>query len=365
MAERKYERSREDWQAIAIDEAQTEIKETILRGVVNKWTYRHLQKQVTGIIKQLVDELESEELKAQCKTVLPRFASEVYNKTYNAFAPFPKHILTMVLTPPAEWTPEQRDRIHVHVMNLAPPDPSVYNQGYAAAMGDERYHSALKRALSEIVAMNPKANYVTPVNLRNIAEMDVRFQRHLDELGGMRERGVKLIMVPSHANCSERCEPYQGKIYSLDGSTGTTSDGKPYRPLETATKNPSDYYISQASGRAYYNGLFGFNCRHKMVEYKPGMRDIPIPRSVIDRRRKLEEGQRKMERQYRSLREKHALQKIAGDPTSPSTYHKAVELRKKYNAYCAQHGLVREDDRMKILPGENIYKPKATSKSKP
>lgn len=359
MAERKYERSREDWQAVAIDEAQTEIKETILRGVVNQWTYRHLQKQVTGIIKQLVDELESEELKAQCKTVLPRFASEVYKKAYNAFAPFPKHILTMVLTPPAEWTPEQRDRIHVHVMNLSPPDPSVYNQGYAAAMGDERYHTALKRALSEIVAMNPKADYVTPVNLRNIAEMDVRFQRHLDEIGGMRDRGVKLIMVPSHANCSKRCQRYQGKIYSLDGSEGTTSDGKQYRPLEWATKNPDDFYTAKSSGRSYYNGLFGFNCRHKMVEYKPGMRDIPIPKEVIERRRKLEEGQRKMERQYRSLREKHALQKIAGDPTSPNTYHKAVELRKKYVSYCQRNGLVEERDRLKVLPGENIYKPKS------
>lgn len=357
MAERKYARSGANWQAVAIEEAQTEIKETILRGVINKWTYRNLQKRVTGIISQLIEELDSEELKAQCKTVLPRFASEVYKKTYNAFAPFPKQMLPMILTPPAEWTPEQRERIHVHVMNLPPPDPTVYNQGYAAAMGDERYHSALKRALEEIVAMEPKADYESPVNLRNIAEMDVRLQRHLDELGGMRDRGVKLIMVPSHANCSKRCQPYQGRIYSLDGSEGTTSDGKRYRPLEWATKNERDLYTNKA-GRSYYNGLFGFNCRHQMKEYKPGMRDIPIPKEVVERRRKLEEGQRKMERQYRSLREKHALQKIAGDPTSAKTYHKAVELRKKYVSYCQRNGLVEERDRLKTLPGENIYKPK-------
>lgn len=358
MAERKYERSRADWQVVAIDEAQTEIKETILRGVINKWTYRHLQKQVTGIISQLIEELDSEELKAQCKTALPRFSSEVYKKTYNAFAPFPKQMLPMILTPPAEWTPEQRERIHVHVMNLPPPDPTVYNQGYAAAMGDERYHTALKRALDEIIAMEPKADYESPVNLRNIAEMDVRFQRHLDDLQSLRGRDVKLILVPSHANCSKRCQPYQGKIYSLDGTSGTTSDGKQYVPLEEATKNKRDLYTNKA-GRSYYNGLFGFNCRHQMKEYKPGMRDIPIPKEVIERRRKLEEGQREMERQIRKLKERHVLQKTIGDPTSAKTWHKKNKLVHEYEHYCQRNGLVEERDRLKILPGENIYKPKS------
>lgn len=358
MSERKYARSGANWQAVAIDEAQTEIKETIMLGVINKWNYQRLQKQVTAIISQLIEELDSEELKLQCKTALPRFSSEVYKKTYNAFSALPKYILPIIMQTPSEWTPAERERVHVHVMNLPPPDPSMYNQGYAAAMGDERYHDALKRALAEIVAMEPKADYVTPVNLRNIAEMDTRYQRHLDKLGDMRNRDVKLIMVPSHANCSKRCQRYQGKIYSLDGTDGTTSDGKRFRPLEWATKNPDDLYTAKSSGRSYYNGLFGFNCRHTMVEYKPGMRDIPIPKEVVDKKRKLEEEQRRMERQYRALREKHALQKIVGDPTSPKTYHKAVALRKKYNAYCVRNGLVREDNRMKIIQGENIYKSK-------
>lgn len=359
MAERKYARSGANWQATAIDEAQTEIKETVMRGVVNRWSYRYLQKRVTAIISQLIEELDSEELKAQCKHALPPFASEVYKKTYNTFGKIPKQILPLILTPPAEWTPEQRERIHVHVMNLPPPDPSVYNHAFARASGDERYHAALKRTLSEIVAMNPKADYVTPVNLRNIAEMEVRFQRHLDDQQSMRDRGVKLIMVPSHANCSKRCQRYQGGIYSLNGSEGTTADGKRYRPLEWATKNPDDLYTAKSSGRSYYNGLFGFNCRHTMQEYKPGMRDIPIPKKVIDRRRKLEQEQRQKERQIRALKEKHSLQKIAGDPTSTETWHKKNKLVHEYESFCRRNGLVREDDRLKTLPGENIYKPKS------
>lgn len=351
MAERKFARSGTYWQAAAIDEAETEIKETILRGVIGKWPYRRLQQRVTEIISQLIEELDSEELKAQCKSVLPKFATEIYKKTYNAFAPLPKQLIPLILAPPAEWTPEQRERIHLETMRLAPPDPTVYNQGYAAAMGDERYHTALKRAFDEIITMEPRADYATPVSLRNIAEMDVRFQRHLDELHGMRARAVQLIMVPSHANCSKRCQPYQGRIYSLDGSEGTTSDGKRYVPLERATKNERDLYTNKA-GRSYYNGLFGFNCRHKMVEYKPGMRDIPIPRDVVEKQRKLEEWQRRTERQYRDLRKRHKLQKAVGDPTSPKTYHKAVELRKRYNAFCKRNGLVIEDDRLKLLPGE-------------
>ena len=284
MAERKYERSGANWQAIAIDEATVEIKDTIVQGVVNRWAYRNLQKRVTEIIKRLVDELESDHLKEQARVALPKLASEVYKKAYNAFGNIPKQTLSLLFKPPSEWTVEEKARIHEHVKNLSPPDPTVYRQGFAVAAGDEQYHAAVKRALSEIIAMEPKADYESPVNLRNIAEMDVRYNAHLNELGGMRDRGVKLIMVPSHANCSKRCQRYQGRVYSLDGTEGTTSDGKRFRPLEWATKNPDDLYTAKSSGRSYYNGLFGFNCRHKMVEYKPGMRDIPIPKEVIEKR---------------------------------------------------------------------------------
>lgn len=78
-----------------------------------------------------------------------------------------------------------------------------------------------------------------------------------------KSNGVKLVIASAHADCSGRCSKWQGKVYSLDGSYGTTEDGREYQPLENAT----DVYYTTKAGRTYKNGLLGFNCRHKLHEF--------------------------------------------------------------------------------------------------
>ena len=57
--------------------------------------------------------------------------------------------------------------------------------------------------------------------------MEVRYEANLQDVAKLKEEGVKLVMASSHADASLRCAPYQGKLYSLDGSSGKTADGKP------------------------------------------------------------------------------------------------------------------------------------------
>lgn len=92
--------------------------------------------------------------------------------------------------------------------------------------------------------------------LRNRAEMEVRYQGHLDNIQRLRDGGARLVVASVHSDCSERCRPWQGRVYSLDGTSGTTDDGRKYVPLETAT---DVWYITKA-GKRYKNGLLGFNC---------------------------------------------------------------------------------------------------------
>ena len=71
--------------------------------------------------------------------------------------------------------------------------------------------------------------------LRNRAETEVRYPSHLDSIEELKGQGVQLVICSTHADCSERCKPWQGRVYSLDGTSGTTDDGRSYVPLENAT----------------------------------------------------------------------------------------------------------------------------------
>lgn len=96
-------------------------------------------------------------------------------------------------------------------------------------------------------------------SMRATAEIVVRQNRHIEEVESLKKR-TKLVIGSTHADCSDRCAPYQGRVYSLDGTSGVTADGRKYVPLEEATNNPRDRYVTKA-GRVYQNGfIYGFNC---------------------------------------------------------------------------------------------------------
>lgn len=361
---RKYQRvSGINWEAVAIEDCQTEIKKTIMRGVVNRWQYRYLDKSVQKIITDLIEDLDSEPLKEQCRNSLPKFARDVYTETYKAFGNIPKYQLKDYFAPWGRLSPEQQARVIHHAETTPPPAEYGYNRG--STENQQYVHAAVRKAMAEIIAMTPKADYVTHVNLRNIAEMEYRFQRHVDKKQALEARGVKLIMVPSHSNCSKRCQKWQGRIYSLDGSEGITPDGKRYVPLERATHSEEVKYIAKSSGRVHYNGLFGYNCRHEMREYKPGMRDVKIPDHVIKHQRALEQDQRIMERNVRRYKEEALLLREAGaiDQAREATA-KAREWTKKYEAFSVKNNIPYIEQRLVVVSGENISKRKETPRTR-
>jgi hypothetical protein len=76
----------------------------------------------------------------------------------------------------------------------------------------------------------------------------------------MEELGEDLVEISSHLGARPLCEPYQGKIYSLSGTS------KNYPPLSSTS------YGDPA-------GLFGINCRHVMYPYFPGTEKTFAPQN--------------------------------------------------------------------------------------
>lgn len=178
--------------------------------------------------------------------------------------------------------------------------------------------------------------------LRNRAEREVRYQGHVDQLDDFKARGIKLVIVSAHADCSDRCKPWQGRVYSLDGTSGVTADGRKYVPLEEATD------IWTPDGK-WKNGLFGFNCRHYMVEYKDGYRFPKVTLKTEEEQYKITTKQRYMERQVREWRTRAAMSK----GVNAKEYNRAIEKARFYNEryikYSHKHNRPYYDTRTKII----------------
>ena len=196
--------------------------------------------------------------------------------------------------------------------------------------------------------------------LRNRAEMEVRYNAHMEQLEEFRRQGVNLVICSTHADCSERCAHWQGLVYSLDGTSGTTDDGREYQPLENAT----DIFYTTDAGKTYKNGLLGFNCRHFLVPYKSGYR-FPKPNAVEERREyEITQEQRRLETAVRKWRTRAIVYKNSGtmkrvrDPKTRKVVEvdfaewsrrMAISANKAYIAFSKQHNRAYYPSRTAIL----------------
>lgn len=181
--------------------------------------------------------------------------------------------------------------------------------------------------------------------LRNRAEMEVRYNAHLEQLEEFRKQGVNLVICSTHADCSERCASWQGRVYSLDGTSGTTDDGRKYQPLENATDIP---YTTDA-GKTYKNGLLGFNCRHFLVPYKSGYR-FPKPNAEEERREyAITQEQRRLETAVRKWRTKAVECKNTDRDKYLEARRQAIAANKEYISFSKQHNRAYYPSRTAIL----------------
>ena len=182
-------------------------------------------------------------------------------------------------------------------------------------------------------------------SLRNRAEMEVRYRKHLDEIDGFKAAGVKLVIASTHADCSERCRPWQGRVYSLDGTRGTAPDGRKFVPLEEATNIP---YTTKA-GKTYMNGLLGFNCRHFLVEYKDGY-EFPKPNAAQERKEyDITKEQRRLEREVRKWETEAIIARGRDKKRYDEAKENAREYVGKYVEFSRKNGRAFYPSRLKII----------------
>ena len=301
-------------QAITLEDAQGEIKKTIKDAYLAGKSRRETERLVALIIAAAVKKLHTPAL-IDCA---PRSLWTMARKVYSNFSTLNAETLKTI----AKGVPTGQ-----------------YPKTYMKQVNDTL------RKIADIQALD--ADDVTGRNsLRNRAEMEVRYEYHQNEIADFKKQGAKLVICSTHADCSDRCYPWQGRVYSLDHTTGITADGKRYIPLETAT----DIYYTTKAGKTYKNGLLGFNCRHRLYEYKDGMQVPYVSATEQKQEYAITVRQRQMETQIRHYREEYLIYHgTTNEALAQRARKKAIALNKRYIAFSQKNERAYYPDRVKII----------------
>lgn len=186
-----------------------------------------------------------------------------------------------------------------------------------------------------------------PISLWQKTELDVRHNEQMKMVQRAIDSGNDLWWLSSHANSSERCEPWQGKLVSLtlppiDNTffTGKVVDGHKVYSFN-AIENVVDKY-------GYKNNIInGFNCRHKLIKYVKGKEEpTHYDKNDVDQIRRLEKIQREMERAIRRKKTELATTELVNKDKAKMLKRQIRALTAQYKDFCYKHGLVREDYRI-------------------
>ncbi len=212
------------------------------------------------------------------------------------------------------------------------------------------YDKLIKGQVKVLASNPPISNRMTnegkpyKVNLRNRAEMFVRYQANLDDLQRLIADGVEYAWISTHADASPRCSRYQGKLYSLNGTSGVIN-GNRYFPIEDALKGP----LGDGNGC-----ISGYNCRHRLIEYTPNSKPPnDYSKAEMKKAYEVDQKQRNYENRIRQLKTEERLMRASGDTeTARKLRLQWRRMNKDYEIYSLENGrayynwrtIIRDDE---------------------
>ena len=331
--------------AVAVEDAQTEIREIIKRAYLYRRPWYETDKKIAEAIRNALKRIPLPRLRGDTERSLRNFARQQQYIWQTARVSPELMLLLGQYASDGFKSPRPSERFAREVAGLSRGVVEVTDKGvplmrYYKAVWDERVKPTLQR-LADGVALDP-GDYSGRNSLRNLAEMEVRYNDHLQSIEDLKAAGERLVVCSAHADCSGRCAPWQGRVYSLDGTSGVV-DGHRYVPLEKAT----DIYYTTKAGRVYKNGLLGFNCRHKLYPYRGEL--LPV---ISAKERKAEytvtQTQRALEREVRRARVAALMLKDINKAGYLQYRAKARILYDRYVRYCEKHGRAYYPSRIKL-----------------
>lgn len=340
------------------EDAETEVKQIVRKGYLQGLPRAEIEKRVQKAAKAASEKVRLPSLRNAAYRSLVALGQKELNRLVYAFGRNGALAMTAImLARRGRLTPDAAPREGVVFRNIAERigrldgdyetsaagiPKRIYSKEYMKDVRREFLRFADEQGLDPDEMPNAKVRH----SLVAKAEMEVRYQAHMENIEDLRRGGHNLVVCSVHADCSDRCSRWQGRVYSLDGTSGVTLDGKrQFVPLEKAT----DIYYTTKAGKTYKNGLLGFNCRHHLYPYREDMAIPYVSKEKQVKERAINEKQREYERRIRLYRER-ALSLREIDPKLAEEYsRKAGAEYKAYKAFSHANGRAYYPDRVKIL----------------
>lgn len=339
-------------QAQAIEEAQTEIRIAVRDG----WLYRQnkvvINRIVQNIIAKAVAQIRIPDLRNAAYRSLNAFAERQYNTYIMRFGLDSSLLLALIWITDKNAIQQILNNSRLPTLPLSAQEALNTLETEAKGVPLQTYAKEyLEKRVEPVITELCKQNALDPDDIdsrnsmRNRAEMEVRYNAHNEQIAELRAAGVKLVTCSVHADCSDRCYPWQGRVYSLDSTSGTTEDGKSYVPLEKAT----DIYYTTKVGKTYKNGLLGFNCRHELMPYKSGMVIPQVSKETQKRENAINTQQRELERTVRAWETEAVMNKNLNAQKYKQARAEAIKARKEYIKFSQDNGRAYYPSRIKLL----------------
>jgi hypothetical protein len=206
------------------------------------------------------------------------------------------------------------------------------------------YTEKVKQAMDELAQQHLTLD---KYSLRNRAEMKVRYDAINEDLNKLKDKGVKFVISSAHANASERCQWWQGKIFELDIDIATREMGqydgvKPKQSIKGYSDGKPYYSLKEACE----NGLLSYNCQHRLIAYYKGIHLQTYDLVKVEKRRNISQNQRYLERQIRLLRTR--LELSVDDAEKKALRKQIKQLREEYAQFCENNNVPRYDWRTQI-----------------
>lgn len=310
---------------VQVQTATTQVKQIIERAVLNNWTDEQLTKELNKCIARNCKNIENAIVREQTRKSLVTSAKKWHYELKQSVAILNRNLMNAGV-PVAQSTAQTLAYTR-----------QMSNSG--AMIGRpiiENYQRQVKIALKAFAADPPMYaresvdGRIRQTVLRNSAEATVRYEANIKDLQQLVKKEVKLVWTSSHPNCSPRCKDYQGKLWSLDGTSGVI-DGIKYRPIQEALNGKN------GDGNSIING---YNCRHRLIEYTTGSRPPrDFTSAQIKKEYAVDKKQRAYENNIRHLKTEEMALREAGEDKEASKLRKRwQQLTKDYKTYSLEQG---------------------------
>lgn len=336
---------------MALEEAETKIRKVVKEEYLKQTAKPQLDLIIRKVIIEALKRVKIKELREAAIKSLLVFYNKQYGQIRTLFDGNVAALLAVMVMADKNKSLSERKEAYNKTRNIGYniplPQKVVISGVPTQAYMQDYLKKKVRPILDNLIRQEAKdPDDISGRNsLRNRAEMEVRYAEHNTQIEDLKNSGNRLVIASTHSDCSERCAPFQGKVYSLDGTSGKTDDGRNFVPLERAT----EIWYTTKKGKRYKNGLLGFNCRHFLIPYKSGYR-FPEPDKEQEKREyAITLRQRELERNVRKWQIKAIENKGLDESEYKKARQNAIFANKEYIEFSKKHNRAYYPSRVQVL----------------